>query len=679
MFRFVVLFLLFSTQITISEKYRIFFEDKGDEDFKIGSKLYERTIKSISQRSLERRKKVLPSDSLVTFEDAPIFGNYIQEIQALGVSIILQLKWLNYVVVEMDSAHLKMVLELPFVKKVQAIGDKVSDVLTKSIQSKTRINQLESVLFTPSEVEDTLYGKSYRQLEMLGISRLQSLGILGDSVLVGVLDTGFRWKTHQSLLGANVIGEYDFLYLDTITSNEQQDTSSQDIHGTMVLSIIAGFSLGHLVGASPFSMFILGKTEDLRRETRFEEDCFASAIEWMDSAGVDVISSSLGYFVFDSANVNYLYEDLDGKTGLTSIYANKAFERGIVMVTAVGNRGPEPSTIQIPADAFGEIAVGGVNITGDTVLKFSSRGPTFDGRIKPDFCAMGVGVVGALAVQPDSFLIGTGTSVATPLISGGIATLLSAFEELTPVQVKALLVQHSSRSKEPDNNFGYGIPDFYSAAIDYDIVVSPPITFQIFDRQRIIFNVVYKKPINAVKLFIRGISNPLFTEYSLRRAIDEPNRYFYDILFDNEIDSVFEFYVEAIAEDGRQRRKPFFSDKFYRIKVGDESKNLPIVQKSPITNIVEIKDNDLLNISVFPEVLSNNLPFFINFNAEEIGTYTLRIHNFAGIELLAERYEITFPGLQQRQINSDSFASGLYFVRVVSPTGNTCFKKFLKL
>lgn len=678
MLRIVALFLLISTQTTISEKYRIFLKDKGNNDFRVGSELYEKTIRSLSYRSLERRKKVLPPDSIVTFEDAPVFGEYIQEIQKLDISVVLQLKWLNYVVVEVDSIKLGLVSDLPFVKKVQPVGSKVSDVLINSARNTTKTNQLESILFTQSEDEDTLYGVSRRQLEMLGITRFQSMGILGDSVLVGVLDTGFRWKTHQSLIGTNVIGEYDFLFLDTITSNEQQDVPSQDIHGTMVLSIIAGFSIGHLIGTSPLSMFILGKTEDLRRETRFEEDCFASAIEWMDSAGVDIISSSLGYFNFDSTNVNYLYEDLDGRTALTSIYANKAFERGIVMVTAVGNRGPDPSTLHAPADAFGEISVGAVDVTGDTVLKFSSRGPTFDGRIKPDFCAMGVGVVSALAAQPDSFLVATGTSVATPLISGGIATLISTFEELTPVEVKTLLVQHSNRSKEPDNNFGYGIPDFYSAALDYDIVISPPITFRIFDRQRIIFNVVYKKPINGVKLFIRGISSPFFTEHLLD-AIDGPNHYFFDILFQNEIDSVFEFYVEVVAEDGHQRRKPFFPNKFYRIKIGDESKNLPIVQKFTITDITESKNNDLVNIRVFPEIISSSLPLSINFNVGEIGMYILKVYNFAGIELLTERYEITFPSSQWKQINSDNLANGLYFVRIISPIGKMYIKSFLKL
>lgn len=678
MLRIIALFLLILPQITISEKYRIFFKDKGGEDFKVGGELYEKTIRSISYRSLERRKKVLPPNSLITIEDAPIFEKYIQEIQKLDISIVLRLKWLNYVVVEMDPIKLGMVSSLPFVTKVQLVGNKVSDVLTNSIQNIKKVNRLENIFFMQSEAEDSLYGASYRQLEMLGIAQLQSLGILGDSVLVGVLDTGFRWKAHQSLAGADVAGEYDFLSLDTITSNEQQDVPSQDIHGTMVLSVIAGFSIGHLIGASPLAMFILGKTEDLRRETRFEEDCFASAIEWMDSAGVDIISSSLGYFNFDSTNVNYLYEDLDGKTALTSIYANKAFERGIVMVTAVGNRGPRDSTLHAPADSFGEIAVGAVDVTGDTVLKFSSRGPTFDGRIKPDFCAMGTGVISALAVQPDSFIVGTGTSVATPLISGGIATLISAFEELTPVQVRSLLVQHSSRSKEPDNNFGYGIPDFYSTALDYDIVISPPITFRMPDRQRIIFNVVYKRPINGVKLFIRGISSLFFTEHSLSE-IGEPNRYLFDIFFENEIDSVFEFYVEVVAEDGQQRRKPFFTNKFYRIKIGDESKSLAIVQKPAFTNVTESINNDLINIKVFPEIISSSSPLSINFNAGKVGTYILRIYNFAGIELLTERYEINFPGSQWKHIDCNNLAGGLYFIRIISSTGETYIKKFLKL
>ncbi len=678
MFRIVLILLIISSQIATSEKYRIFFKDKGGEEFTVGSKLYEKTIHSISPRSLERRKKTLSPDSIVKFEDIPIFENYIQELQRLGVSIILRLKWLNYLVVEMDSNLLQKVSGLSFVRKIQTIGEKVSVVLKKPNANTAKLNVASRIFFTPTVVVDSIYGMSMHQLEMLGISKLHLLGVLGDSILVGILDTGFRWKSHQSLVGATVIDEYDFLYKDRITANEPQDTSGQDIHGTMVFSILAGFSPGKLIGSSPMSMFILGKTEDLRSETRLEEDYFASAIEWMDSAGVDAISSSLGYYKFDSTDVSYAFKDLDGKTALTSIYANKAFERGIVMVTAVGNRGPEPYTLSAPADAFGEIAIGGVNTSGDTVLKFSSRGPTFDGRIKPDFCAMGVQVVSANAVQSDSFLIGTGTSVAAPLISGAIATLISAFEELTPVQVKTLLIQHSSRSKEPDNNFGYGVPDFYAAALDYDIIISHPITFRVFDRQRIIFSVVYKEPISSVKLFIRGISNLSFSEHFLR-ASEEPNRYFFDIFFENQKDSVFEFYVEAMTDGGRRRRKPFFENKFYRIKIGDKSKNLPIVDKFPISDVVEIENKNLSRVKVFPEIIRDNSSVFININSDEIGAYTFKIYNFVGIELFAEKFEIAFPGGRQKQINLENFANGLYFIEIISPSGKLYLKKFLKL
>ena len=244
---------------------------------------------------------------------------------------------------------------------------------------------------------------------------------------------------------------------------ENPETQS---HGTATWSIIGAFVEGEQVGGAYNAEFVIAKTEDIRSEKRIEEDNFVAAIEWFDSLDVDIVSSSLAYRDFDGNTSDYFYKDMDGKTTAVAKICNWASEQGMIIVTAMGNEATAypniNQSIWSPADAFGAIAVGATNFLGE-VAGFSSRGPTADGRIKPDIAAPGINVFRAdLDGEVSS---GSGTSFSTPLIASGIALL----KQIHPEWVLGdILTAFSINSYLPNanNDIGYGVPNFNEIAIN---------------------------------------------------------------------------------------------------------------------------------------------------------------------------------------------------------------------
>jgi hypothetical protein len=272
-----------------------------------------------------------------------------------------------------------------------------------------------------------------------------------------LLDTGFDWKNHESLINTNVVAEYDFVFKDSKTSNDTNDVANQHNHGTLIFSIIAGQKDSALIGAAFGSDFILAKTEDIRSETHVEEDNYAAALEWMEGYGVDITSSSLGYSIFDPSAFSYSYSDMDGKTTIVTRAAELSFRRGVVTVTSAGNEAQFPwYYIIAPSDGFNTLGIGAVNNSNE-VADFSSRGPSFDGRIKPDVVAQGVNVYGALAGNFNGYGTASGTSVSAPIASGIVALLLSAHPHLLNSQVRNIFFETAGNSKTPDYERGYGL------------------------------------------------------------------------------------------------------------------------------------------------------------------------------------------------------------------------------
>ncbi|MGB5530718.1 MAG: S8 family serine peptidase, partial [Ignavibacteriaceae bacterium] len=226
---------------------------------------------------------------------------------------------------------------------------------------------------------------------------------------------------------------------------------------TLVFSIVGGFKEGSLIGSAFGSKFILAKTEDVRSEKHIEEDNYAAALEWMEGYGVDITSSSLGYNTFDSPEFSYTYKDMDGKTTIVTRAAELAFRRGVVTVTSAGNEGNNSwRYIIAPADGINTLGIGSVK-SDKLVSEFSSRGPTYDGRIKPDVVTQGSGVYCANAGNFSGYFTASGTSVAAPIASGIAALLLSAHPHLKNTQVRSIFLETANNTLNPNNDRGYGL------------------------------------------------------------------------------------------------------------------------------------------------------------------------------------------------------------------------------
>jgi subtilisin family serine protease len=240
-------------------------------------------------------------------------------------------------------------------------------------------------------------------------------------------------------------------------------------HGINVLSVLGGYAPGEVIGPAYGASFLLARTENMASETRAEEDNWVAALEWADSLGVDIISSSLNYRDFDGTAEDYPDSAIDGETTIISRAANIAAERGILVVNSASNDGPASGSIWPPADSRHVLAVGAIDNQRE-IAYFSSRGPTYDGRLKPDVVALGVSAY--MASGTDSYQHSNGTSFSTPLIAGLSALLLQAHPELTPDSIIALYHQNGDQAANPDNVFGYGIPDLRSFFQDQNGVSS---------------------------------------------------------------------------------------------------------------------------------------------------------------------------------------------------------------
>jgi len=284
---------------------------------------------------------------------------------------------------------------------------------------------------------------------------LHNAGLDGTGILIGIMDTGFD-TTHAAF--TRLRSERLILHTRDFINDDSDVMDSLDIqrsHGTAVLSVLAGFDEGNLIGPAFGAHLALAKTEILPGEDQAEEDYWVAAAEWMESLGVDIISSSLGYIDW------YDTTQLDGRTAVITLAADAAAALGVVVVNAAGNEGNTTWRKVIPpADGLSVIAVGGVD-SDSNVIGFSSRGPTADGRIKPDVCALGAG--NYVADYFGGYGFSSGTSFAAPLISGGIALLLQGHPDWTPDDVTQNLKRASSRAFGPDNAFGWGIPNFVRA------------------------------------------------------------------------------------------------------------------------------------------------------------------------------------------------------------------------
>jgi serine protease AprX len=422
----------------------IFFSDRGPEPFAARG-----DENLFSGRAAKRRG--LRASAEVDLFDFPVTREYVDAVRPEVIRVRHVSRYFNAVSAEIEISRIPAISSLSFVACIDrvAVFRKTVDV---DVESPDPIRPSDDPLAGT-------YGGSFDQLNQIRSTDLLELGYNasgsvtgGDPLLICVMDTGFRLD-HEAFQHLEVVAQYDFVQYDSVTSNEDGDHAEQDRHGTVVLGVLAGYKESELIGPAWGAEFLLAKTEIRDVEIEVEEDKWVAGIEWADSAGADIVSSSLGYVDW------YTPDKLDGDTPLCTRAADIAAGHGVLVVTAMGNLGVYGDTTLIaPADGDSVISVGAVDRYG-TRAYFSSRGPTADGRTKPDLMALGRGVYTVEWGTFSGYMRGDGTSLATPLVSGLCAQLLEIDPAMAPMDVREALITTSSQSSAPDNLYGHGIPD----------------------------------------------------------------------------------------------------------------------------------------------------------------------------------------------------------------------------
>ena len=420
----------------------VFFHDRGMSQSEIDAAL-SALGQQYPSRTIERRAK----SGLTAFSkiDLPVCQSYLDEVVAITGKIRTVTRYFNGVSVNVDLEKALQIAALPFVKSILPVAR--GERIPTPHQGEPGSHQV-----------DLNYGESFDQLEQINVIAMHDLGFTGEGVLVCLLDTGYRLE-HIAFWDMDIIDTWDFINSDSIVQNEPFDPPGQHDHGTYTLSACGSALEGMLYGPAYEASFLAYKTEMTDDEIPIEEDYYVAGLERADSLGADIVSTSLGYYDW------YDFSDLDGNTTVTAIGVDIAVSQGIVCVTAAGNNrnyNPFPYIIT-PADADSVISCGAVNVEGE-LAGFSSPGPTYDGRIKPEICAMGEDVLCANPNSTTEFTNVGGTSLSTPLVGGSCALLLQAHPNWLPMMVREALMMTASQAAQPDNDYGWGIIDVLAAA-----------------------------------------------------------------------------------------------------------------------------------------------------------------------------------------------------------------------
>ncbi len=389
---------------------------------------------------------------LIDVHDYPPSVPATREILATGARLRTISRYLGAVSVDASGDELCRLERISFVRRLECVAS----------GHRREPPPPGPIAPAPSSLD---YGASEPFLDQIEITGLHDLGLTGRNVLVGMLDTGY-YRRHAALESVAVVDEWDFIHDDGCTENEdEEDAPNQHNHGTYTLSVMSAWDPGRMIGGAYGASYILAKTEDIASETPVEEDYWVEGLEWVEGHGADVVSSSLGYIAW------YEYADLDGATAVTTQAARIAARKGVIVCNSVGNAGSQGAgSLSAPADADSILAVGAVSLSGARA-SFSSMGPTYDGRIKPDVMACGVSVVAAVAGTDSSYTSVNGTSLSTPLVACAAALLVEAHPDWTPGEVIAALRQSATRAAAPDNEYGWGVVRALQAHLPTDTLV----------------------------------------------------------------------------------------------------------------------------------------------------------------------------------------------------------------
>lgn len=443
----VLLLVCFVLQSQVApDKYWVQFTDKNNSPYST-----ERPEEFLSERSIERRINYGIS---IDEKDVPVNPSYLKAVKDAGAIILNPSKWLNGVTVEtMNPKVIDAIESLPFVKKTRSLQD---EPLKQMLKEQSYINETYINNGVSNNTFRNHYGSALTQIELLNGVELHEMGYQGEGIWIGICDSGYEGvDTHSAFDNMReekrLLGTRDFVYKNGIVY-------SDDHHGTSCLSLMAAYLPNTYVGTAPKASYFLCRTENVNSENIIEEYNWVSAAEFMDSLGIDIITTSLGYISFDDSQMTHEYSDFDGETCVITRGAEIACSRGILCISAAGNEGDADFPyIGAPGDGKNVLTVGGVKADGERTY-FSSIGPTYDGRIKPDVMSFAYAV--KVASPGNNFYEGNGTSFACPSLAGMTACLWQALKSEPASKIRSIIKESSDNYHTPNNEYGYGIPDF---------------------------------------------------------------------------------------------------------------------------------------------------------------------------------------------------------------------------
>jgi hypothetical protein len=438
-------------------KYWVAFKEKDSENYSVKQPEH-----FLSPHAIEKRAKLgIP----VTEADIPVSRKHLATVLMLDSTAVLLTtsKWHNGAtfysehpdfITLMNNCDIVCYAERTFVCK------------DPEIFTSTNVNYFNDNAPKVNIPNDLDYGYGNSQIWINNVHWLHRLGFKGEGVLMQIQDGGFKNSDsirhfRQHFQDNRVRGVVNFV-------QPEKSTFRDGSHGTGVWSCIASCLPGHLIGSAPACNFYLVQTEDPRTEYVIEEDNWVVGLEFADSLGIDILTSSLGYTTFDDSTYSRSYINLDGKTSRASLAADIAVSKGMIVVNSAGNSGRSKwHYIGAPADAEHLLSIGAVNAEGKRA-PFSSYGPTYDGRVKPDGAAVGWNTV--VALPNDRSLPGSGTSYSAPMFAGMVACLIQAFPNKTNFDIINAVRKSGNQYAAPDSALGYGITDFLKA---YNLLLQP--------------------------------------------------------------------------------------------------------------------------------------------------------------------------------------------------------------
>ncbi len=459
---FILASLTLSAQIA-PNYYAVTFTDKNDNPFTL-----DEPEAFLTQRSIDRR---INQGIDYNSTDLPITPSYVQQVAEIGVEVWHRVKWINTLVIKTtDESLLDEINALPFVQEVSKLAD-INQY--PPLNKKNFFEVEEQIVSVGIENINTIkstssldYGNALAQIEIINGVPLHDAGFQGQGMVIAVLDGGFQGvperKVFDSLYANNqMLGARDF-------ASENNNPFEGSTHGTKVLSTMGANWPGAMIGTAPKASYWLLRTEYTDYENIIEEYNWLVGAAFADSVGADVINSSLGYNTFDDPNMDHSWNDLDGNTAIVTIGADLAAAKGILVVNSAGNEGSNDwQYITCPADGDSVFAIGAVDYNGNLV-NFSSRGRPEDPRVKPNICAVGSNTIVADPYW-DGITSSSGTSFSSPTIAGMTACLWQANPELNNKQIMEAIEISSTQHDNPDNDYGYGIPNYQLANSMVDV------------------------------------------------------------------------------------------------------------------------------------------------------------------------------------------------------------------